>query len=199
MNEHYYSEVPVTKSEPFLFRALLRGHEFSFVSDAGVFSKRGIDFGTQLLIQTVSVNPSAKKMLDIGCGYGPIGICFAYFFPNLTVDMIDINTRAVLLSQQNIALNQLKNAQAIKSNRLEAVRNERYDIILSNPPIRTGKENIFCMYREAEEVLNIGGSLWIVIQKKQGAASTIKALEQMFETVETMTKKKGYFIICAKK
>ena len=199
MAQHYYSENPTTKSEPFTFTYKLGNHNFFFTSDAGVFSKKEIDFGTRLLLETVTIDDHAKKMLDVGCGYGPIGMYFAYFYPNLSVDMLDINIRAVELTKKNLQDNQMKHVRVFQSNLLDAVLDERYDLIVSNPPIRTGKENIFRLYEQAYEALNSGGSLWIVIQKKQGAPSTMRKLEEMFKEVEVVAKKKGYFIIQAKK
>lgn len=199
MDQHYYSENPTTKSEPFTFMYQLGNRNFSFTSDAGVFSKKEIDFGTRLLLETIMIDNPAKRLLDVGCGYGPIGTYFAYFYPSLSVDMLDINARAVELSKKNLQDNQIKNARVFQSNLLDAVLGEKYDVVVSNPPIRTGKENIFRLYEQAYTSLNANGSLWIVIQKKQGAPSTIKKLEEMFRAVDVIAKKKGYFIIQAKK
>lgn len=199
MAQHYYSENPITKSEPFTFRYDLGGHIFSFTSDAGVFSKKEIDFGTKVLLDALEIPESAERILDVGCGYGAIGMFCAYYYPKVQVDMLDINVRAVELSKKNLQDNHIKNAQVYQSNLLAAVQNKAYDVVISNPPIRTGKENIFRLYEQAYEALNADGFLWIVIQKKQGAPSTMKKLEEMFQEVDVVAKKKGYFIIKAKK
>lgn len=199
MKQHYYSETPNVKSEPFSFQYELGGHTFSFTSDAGVFSKREIDFGTKVLLDTLEIPGTAKRLLDIGCGYGPIGVFCGHFYPEVVVDMVDINMRAVELSRKNLVDNGITQANVYQSNLLEAVKTMKYDVVISNPPIRTGKENIFRLYEQAYQALNEDGSLWLVIQKKQGAPSTIKKLEEMFRVVDIVVKKKGYFIVLAKK
>ena len=136
---------------------------------------------------------------SVGCGYGPIGIYFSCTYPEITVDMVDINKRAVELARENAKNNQAGAVTVYESDLLSAVASMRYDVVVSNPPIRTGKDNVFQLYEEAHRVLNDNGALWIVIQKKQGAPSSIKKLEMLFTDVDVIAKKKGYFIICAKK
>ena len=139
-------------------------------------------------------------LLDVGCGYGPIGLSIAKDNPDREVLMMDINTRAVSLSQKNAQLNGVQNVRIFESDGLSAVdAGIKIAAVLTNPPIRAGKETVFKFYDRAYELLVANGELWIVIQKKQGAPSTMSHLEEMFSEVDVVEKKKGYWIIRAKK
>ena len=139
-------------------------------------------------------------MLDVGCGYGPIGLSLAKAYPERTVYMMDINERAVALSCKNAEANGVQNVRIFESDGLSAVTEDvQAAAILTNPPIRAGKETVFRFYDGAYERLVESGELWIVIQKKQGAPSTVSYLEEKFTEVDVVEKKKGYWIIRAKK
>lgn len=163
-----------------------------FVTDAGVFSKSGLDYGSRVLIDALDI-PVGASVLDVGCGYGPIGIAAGILGAG-KVTMLDVNERAVELARENAAANGIAQAEAKQSDLLEAVSEERFDVIITNPPIRAGKETVHRLFEQASERLNPGGSLWIVIQKKQGAPSAKAKLETLFERVEEVTKDKGYRI-----
>ncbi|WJH36404.1 class I SAM-dependent methyltransferase [Paenibacillus sp. CC-CFT747] len=193
MTEHYYTSKPSVKSETRLIEDKLRGRKFTFATDAGVFSKGGIDFGSRLLIETMEMGID-DKVLDIGCGYGPIGLSAATLSSKGQVVMLDINERAVELARENAKRNSLSNVRVVQSNILEAVAQETFDCILTNPPIRTGKETVHRIFEEAYHHLNPGGSLWVVIQKKQGSPSAYAKLESLFGECEEVTKDKGYRI-----
>lgn len=198
MGDHYYSSQPGAAHERRKLDTELRGRKFTFVSDAGVFSKTGIDYGSRVLIEALDI-PDHANVLDVGCGYGPIGLSAAILAPKGHVTMLDVNERAVQLAQENARLNNIHNVDAKVSDRLEAVFGQSFDVIITNPPIRAGKETVHSIFEQAYEHLNPGGSLWIVIQKKQGAPSAWAKLEQLFETVEEVTKDKGYRIFKATK
>lgn len=168
-----------------------------FLSDNGVFSKGGIDFGSSLLLRTVDIN-DAQTVLDVGCGYGTIGLTIAKTNPNVFVDMVDVNLRAIDLSKQNKELNSINNAEIFVSNIYENV-SKKYDVIVSNPPIRAGKKVVHEISKRSFEFLNDGGKYYAVIQKKQGAESLFKALKEVFNCVEVIEKDKGYWIIEAQK
>ncbi|NOU92870.1 methyltransferase [Paenibacillus sp. LMG 31456] len=198
MSEHYYSQKPTTAHNVHTIEETLRGRKYTFVTDAGVFSKRGVDYGSRVLIEALDI-PENAEVLDVGCGYGPIGFAAAGVAIRGKVTMVDINERAVELARQNAQRNQVGNVEILQSDMLGAVINERFDVVITNPPIRAGKETVHRIFEQAHEVLNSGGSLWIVIQKKQGAPSAFAKLESMFNKVTEITKDKGYRIIKAVK
>lgn len=200
MSEHYYSKNPQTESNPMQWSFTLLGHKFLFETDAGVFSKREVDFGSRVLIDTFCVPEIDGAIVDVGCGYGPIGLSIAKNNPDRHIYMVDINERAVALAKKNAQRNGIQNVEIFQSDGLDAVnRDIKIASVITNPPIRAGKKVIFKFYDEAFEKLMKDGELWIVIQKKQGAPSTLAHLEEKFEKVEVVEKKKGYWIIRAKK
>ena len=200
MSEHYYSNKPQTESKPRQWKFTLLGRTFTFETDAGVFSKSEVDFGSRVLIDAFEMPKVEGVVLDVGCGYGPIGLSIAKNYPERDVLMMDINTRAIGLSQKNAQLNGVQNVRIFESDGLSAVEaGTQAAAILTNPPIRAGKETIFRFYDQAYELLVENGELWVVIQKKQGAPSTVSHLEEMFSEVDVVEKKKGYWIVCAKK
>ena len=199
MSEHYYSNKPQTESKPRQWKFTLRGHTFTFETDAGVFSKSEVDFGSRVLIDTFEMPEVEGDVLDVGCGYGPIGLSIAKALPERFVHMMDINTRAIALAEKNAQVNGIQNVRIFESDGLASVGDVKAAAILTNPPIRAGKETIFRFYDESYEKLVEGGELWIVIQKKQGAPSTVSHLEELFSEVDVVEKKKGYWIIRATK
>ncbi|GGE84072.1 class I SAM-dependent methyltransferase [Priestia taiwanensis] len=198
MSDHYYSNAPNSKSEKREWTFELKGHTFKFASDAGVFSKKEVDFGSRLLIESFAPAEVEGGILDVGCGYGPIGLSLAKCYTNCTVEMVDVNERAMELARENAAKNNISNVVIFKSDVYENV-NKQYASILSNPPIRAGKKVVHAILEGAFERLVSGGELWIVIQKKQGAPSALEKLELLFSEVEVVVKKKGYYIIKSKK
>lgn len=200
MSEHYYSKKPQTESKPRQWKFTLLGHSFLFETDAGVFSKSEVDFGSRVLIDTFEPPELEGTILDVGCGYGPIGLAIAKQNPKRDVYMMDINERAIMLAKKNAQINGIQNVRIFESDGLDAVDKQlRIAAVLTNPPIRAGKEIIFKFYDGAFERLVDGGQLWVVIQKKQGAPSTVNHLQEKFTEVDVVEKKKGYWIIRAKK
>ncbi|OOC63618.1 class I SAM-dependent methyltransferase [Paenibacillus ihbetae] len=197
-NQHYYSNQPETAHDRKELKAELRGHSLRFISDAGVFSKGGIDYGSRVLIDAMEFAPDAS-VLDVGCGYGPIGLTAARLVPQGHVTMIDINSRAVELARENARHNGIANVTILESDLFEAVKDQTFDVVLTNPPIRAGKETVHTIFAEAWNHLREGGQLWVVIQKKQGAPSAKAKLETLFGQVEEVTKDKGYRIFKATK
>lgn len=170
-----------------------------FKTDNGVFSKREVDFGSKVLIEAFQMPELNGNILDVGCGYGPIGLTLAKEFAERTVHMVDVNERALTLASENARINKIPNIQIYESDRLLNVEAKDFAAILTNPPIRAGKQVVHDILEQSYERLLEGGELWVVIQKKQGAPSAIKKLEEMFDEVEIVEKNKGYFIIKAKK
>lgn len=199
MSEHYYSAAPTSERNPQTWTFTLRGHEFRFTTDSGVFSKRGVDFGTQLLIETFEEPEVAGDLLDVGCGYGPIGLALAKSFPNRLVQMIDVNERALELARENKRANHIDNVRIYQSDLFSEVGEQRFAAVVTNPPIRAGKRVVHAIFEQSRDHLLDGGELWVVIQKKQGAPSALEKLKELFPFVEVASKKKGYYIIKAKK
>lgn len=198
MADHYFTNKPMTAHDRKVLEVSLRGQQFRFVSDAGVFSKGGIDYGSRTLIEAMDI-PADAKVLDVGCGYGPIGIAAARLAVSGHVTMIDVNSRAIELAKENAAANRLANVTILESDLFAALDDEQFDVVLTNPPIRAGKETVHAIFEGAYDRLRSGGALWIVIQKKQGAPSAKEKLESLFGMVEEVTKDKGYRIYKATK
>lgn len=191
---HYFTNEENLKSEIEKVIAEINGIQFYFYTDNGVFSKGELDFGTELLLKNFKYdNPNNKTLLDIGCGCGPIGIYASHL--GFTVDMSDVNKRAIHLSKMSLKEQNL-NANVFESDAYKNITN-KYDYIVSNPPIRVGKEKLYEIVMNAKEHLKDGGSLWIVVRKQQGAESMVRDMKNAYKIVEVIAKKKGFFIIKA--
>lgn len=197
MSDHYYSQQPKSSRSPETWKFTLRQKEYTFTSDGGVFSKHTVDFGSRLLIETFAMPQVAGDVLDLGCGYGPIGIAVAGAYPDRHIVMADINERAIMLAKENVLQNNVTNIEIIQSDGLLKLENRLFAAILTNPPIRAGKKVVHMFFEESKRHLVKGGELWIVIQKKQGAPSAMKKLETLFSSVEIVIRKKGYYILRA--
>lgn len=199
MSKHYYSKTQKVESDPKYWNFVLNDFSFRFKTDNGVFSKKEVDFGSRLLIEEFTEPVIEGNILDVGCGYGPIGLSMAQQMKDRLVHMIDVNDRALSLAAENARLNGVENVCIYESDRLENVKGNRFAAILTNPPIRAGKKVVHDIFEQSYDYLLPGGELWVVIQKKQGAPSAIEKISEKFGEVETIAKKKGYFIIKAKK
>ncbi|MEH7334728.1 class I SAM-dependent methyltransferase [Neobacillus drentensis] len=197
MSEHYYSRTQKVESDPKYWDFSLRNHNFRFKTDNGVFSKREVDFGSRLLIESFEMPAVEGFVLDVGCGYGPIGLSLAKTYQDRLVHMVDVNERALELAKENASLNRIDNVNIYESDRLENVKENSFAVILTNPPIRAGKKTVHDIFEQSYEHLVTQGELWVVIQKKQGAPSALEKLKTLFSHVETIDKSKGYFIIKA--
>jgi 16S rRNA (guanine1207-N2)-methyltransferase len=192
---HYYKFDPQLKTQPNTITYRYVNDTYSFKSDLGVFSKQRVDFGTHLMLMHVDHHP-VTHILDMGCGYGVVGIVMKYKFPSAKLSAFDINPRAVELTRANIEIHQVKNANVFISDGIPFDVSD-VDLALLNPPIRAGKQVVFQLYEQAHKVLKSKGALYIVIQKKQGAESSQKFLESLFHTVKRVAKEKGYFVFQA--
>jgi len=199
MSEHYYSRTPNAESNPKFWDYQLRKHSFRFKTDNGVFSKNEVDFGSRLLIEAFEMPEVSGPILDVGCGYGPIGLSIAKENPDCLVHMVDVNERAIQLANENAQLNGIGNIAIYESDRLLNVKENGFAAILTNPPIRAGKQIVHDIFEQSADHLISHGELWVVIQKKQGAPSAIDKLTELFSQVETVDKSKGYFVIKATK
>lgn len=193
--DHYFTNNQNLKSEIKTLSYSYQGNEFTFLSDNGVFSKEHIDYGSRLLLETFLRNHTQSgSILDVGCGYGLMGIVLAKVL-QANVTMIDVNKRALHLTKRNLENNKLK-ADVFESNIYENVKN-KYDVIITNPPVRAGKQVLLDILIGAKNYLNENGELWYVLRKDHGAKSMEKILNEHYK-VETIEKSKGFYIFCCK-
>ena len=192
---HYFINDENLKSEIKEFKIRIKDNDFVFKTDNGVFSKGELDFGTELLIETVLNENIKGTVLDLGCGYGAIGIVINKIL-NLDVTMVDINKRAVHLAKQNIKDNNCKNINVFESDGYKNI-DDKYDYIITNPPIRVGKDILYGLIRDGKGHLNSNGIIYLVIRKEQGAKSFIRDLNSDF-IIKIIEKKKGFYIISLK-
>ncbi|MHA1693795.1 MAG: class I SAM-dependent methyltransferase [Candidatus Helarchaeota archaeon] len=200
-SEHYFTKHPSSKLKLYKITGTFLSKSFNFFTSTGVFSYKKVDKGTSLLLNSIILPKNKKiKILDLGCGYGIIGIVLASLLPESHITMIDINSRAIWLSKKNITINNLKNIEVKYGDFLQVINNN-FDLILTNPPISLGKSILFKLFRKSYEVLNNGGTLQLVIKTKQGAKSTYNELKQIFgeNNVKLLKIKSGYRVYQAHK
>ena len=195
MNDHYYTRVPQSESRPVDCEYSYRGISLSFRTDAGVFSKGEVDTGTTLLLEALPEDMSGE-ILDLGCGWGVIGISIARKWPGTKVTMTDINTRALELSRENAKRNRAE-VTCVESDGMAALEGREFDAVVTNPPIRAGKQVIYKMFADAARCLKPGGALYLVIRKQQGAESCMKYLQTLYAHVEKIDKSGGFWVLKA--
>ncbi|MBA1435128.1 class I SAM-dependent methyltransferase [Bombilactobacillus bombi] len=194
--EQYFTEQPTAIHQERNFTFKLRNFVFQFTSDNGVFSKQTVDYGTRTLIEALDIiDLPAGKLLDLGCGYGPIGLTLARLLPQREIDMVDVNQRAIDLAQKNAQNNQINNVHIQISNIYQQLQQQKYAAIYTNPPIRAGKEVVSTMIVQAPLHLASQGQLWLVVQKKQGEPTYKKLMQQAFGNVEIIKRDKGYYVL----
>lgn len=198
MPDQYFSAAPMSKSRPREIRIEFGGNAYPFTTDAGVFSKDDLDVGSRLLLESLPSLAQGQRGLDLGCGWGPVGTIWASMCPGAEFVLTDINERAVHLAEANLLRNGVQNARVVCGDALSAV-DGLFDAIALNPPIRTGKENIYRMFRLSMAQLTEGGALYIVIRVKQGADSARKMLMAEFGNCETIARKAGFHVLLCRK
>ncbi len=195
MTEYYYTQNPEVLHEKRQWQFTLLNQNLTFNSDNGVFSKATVDFGTRTLLEALNLKEFTGEVLDVGCGYGPIGLAIAKAVPEIHVDLVDVNLRALDLCKENAEQNNIHNVTIWESDTYDKVEKTTYQTVVSNPPVRAGKSVVTKILVEAKNHLQVSGSLIIVLQKKQGAPSAKKKMEQVFGNAEIIHKQKGYYII----
>ena len=190
---HYYTDNSDLSSERRQFTYYFDNEVFRFTTDNGVFSKNNVDYGSYILIRSIYLKDLGKSLLDLGSGYGPIGIILKRFHPDLAVEMAEVNPRAVELS----ILNSRENKTDIRVHLCDDITSldHKFDTIVLNPPIRAGQAVIYDLYERSKLMLNESGHLYIVIRKAQGAKSSIAKLETLFAHVQVIEKDGGYYVV----
>jgi 16S rRNA (guanine1207-N2)-methyltransferase len=192
MSDHYFSASPTSEHRYAEAEYVYRGETLRFLTDAGVFSRGEVDFGTDVLLRALP-QEMAGRVLDLGCGWGAVGSSVGKKYPACRIVMSDVNERALALAAKNAAANGVQ-AETAQSDGLERVEGP-FDYILTNPPIRAGKQVIYRLFAESAQKLSPEGSLYIVIRKQQGAESAVKYLKTIFQQVDTVDKSGGFWVI----
>ena len=196
-NQMYFATDPTAKHDEHIIDYHVDGIDLKFNTDAGVFSKMRVDYGSGVLIKAMKdISFPKANILDVGTGYGPIGLFAAKFSPDQEVDMIDVNERGLNLARENAKVNNIENVNIYASNCYEQIDNDKkFGLILTNPPIRAGKKVVNEILIGANEHLVSGGVLLVVIQKKQGEPSARKNMINTYGNCEILTRDKGYYIL----
>jgi 16S rRNA (guanine1207-N2)-methyltransferase len=193
MPDHYYTENPNSAHDERRIALRALGNDLTFVTDAGVFSRDGLDRGTEVLLEALP--PLEGRVLDLGCGWGAVGVALGKRYPALDIVMTDINSRAVELARRNLAENGVT-AAVLQGDGFDAVEG-RFDAIVTNPPIRAGKAVIYGLFARARDYLEPDGALYVVIRKQQGAPSALKYLKEIYSRAETVDRASGFHVLRA--
>ena len=194
MGGQYFEKRPVSKRRPAQVSVTIRGRPFTFHTDSGVFSREGLDRGTELLLEAIEVGP-CESMLDLGCGYGPIGIVAARLSEGGHVILTDVNERAVALARTNIAANGLRNAEVRIGDVYAPVDDMLFDHILCNPPIRAGRGIVDRIIAEAPSHLLDGGNFWLVARTRQGADTIRLRMTNAFDNANVVKRGSGFKVL----
>lgn len=193
MTEHYYTENPNSPHAERRVAFTALGNELAFTTDAGVFSRDGLDRGTEVLLKALP--RLSGRVLDLGCGWGAVGVALGKRQPELEIVMTDVNQRAVALARRNLRDNGVA-ATVVQGNGFEAVEGA-FDAVVTNPPIRAGKAVVYGLFAEAKDRLKPGGALYLVMRKQQGAPSALKYLRELYGEAEIIDRGSGYHVIRA--
>lgn len=196
--EHYFSSLPKSKEKFGLIRTSIKGKNFEFLTASSVFSKRKVDQGTRLLIESM-VLPKSGCALDIGCGYGAVGIAAATFNPNLHILMTDVNIRAVRLARKNLELNKITNAEVRYGFLYEPVEDLKFNCVLSNPPVSAGMETVKAIVKQAPKVMASKASLQMVIRSKIGGKTLPAVFNEAFGNCNVLAIESGYRVLISQK
>ena len=194
MGEQYFAKRPASKRRPAEFRVIVRGHPFTFRTEAGVFSRSNLDRGTELLLEALEVGP-CESILDLGCGYGVVGIVAGRLSDGGHVVLTDVNERAAELARTNIGANGIRNAEVRLGDLYAPVEGILFDHILCNPPIRAGRSVVDRIVSEAPARLLDGGSLWLVARTRQGADALRSRMAMAFGNAIVVKRGSGFKVL----
>jgi 16S rRNA (guanine1207-N2)-methyltransferase len=197
-DEHYFAAAPQSEAKLGIVQTRLRGREFRFLTASSVFSKKRVDLGTRLLIEAMLL-PEKGCVLDVGCGYGAVGIAAATFNPCLRVVMTDVNMRAVHLAQRNLELNRIRNAEVRHGVLYEPVKDLRFSCVLSNPPVSAGMETVKAIITQAPSVMAENAAFQLVIRSKIGAKILPQVFADAFGKFQVLARESGYRVLMARK
>jgi 16S rRNA (guanine1207-N2)-methyltransferase len=196
--EHYFAPAPKSPAKLGIIRTNLRGKSFEFLTASSVFSKKQVDIGTRLLIEAMAL-PATGTVLDVGCGYGAVGIAAAASNPRLHVVMTDVNERAVRLARQNAQKNKVTNTEGRCGYLYEPVKDSTFDCVLSNPPVSAGMETVKAIITQAPKVMAETASFQMVIRSKIGAKTLPHVFNQVLGNCRVLARKSGYRVLMAEK
>jgi len=196
--EHYFTERPKSRATYGLIHTCLRGKTFNFLTASGVFSKKRVDLGTRLLVESM-VLPEEGYVLDIGCGYGPVGIVAAAVKPSLQVYLVDVNGRAVWLARQNIEKNRVYNAEVRRGSLYEPVKDMLFNCVLSNPPVSAGMHTVKSIILESTARMASKATFQMVVKSKVAGKRLCSIFEEAFGSVEVLARESGYRVLMSKK
>ena len=196
--EHYFAALPKSKANLGLIHANLRGKTFKFLTASSVFSKKRVDTGTRLLIENM-ILPEKGCVLDVGCGYGAVGIAAASLNPKLRVVMTDVNRRAVLLARQNAERNRVANAKVRQGNLYAPVHDLCFSCVLSNPPVSAGMQTVEALIRGATAVMACNATFQMVVRSKIGRKTLPQVFTEVFENFQVLARESGYRVLMGKK
>lgn len=191
---HYFENDKSLKSKKREFKYTFNNKEYLMKSDVGVFSKNELDEGTYCLLNFLKNEPLKGKILDLGCGIGCLGITLSSIFPSCQFEGVDVNERALSLCEENVILNKVNNYKVYLSDICSNVKG-LFNVIVTNPPIRAGKEVVFSFFSQAYNCLELNGILYVVNRKSHGAKSSEKKLIELFGNCEIVDRNKGFYIL----
>ena len=196
--EHYFAATPKSEAKFGMVHTRLRGEPFKLLTASSVFSKKQVDPGTRLLTEAMQL-PDAGAVLDVGCGYGAVGIAAATSNPRLHVVMIDVNMRAVQLARKNIKLNKVRNAEVRFGFLYEPIKDSTFNCVLSNPPVSAGMETVKAIITHAPNIMADEATFQMVIRSKIGAKTLPSVFNETFGNCQVTSRKSGYRVLKAEK
>ena len=197
MDEQYFTDsAPASADETHVIDVSVRGFDLSMRVSSRVFSGSQLDLGTRQLLSVAPDLPEDGTFLDLGCGWGAIGVAVKKKYPAAHVTMVDVNRRALELCRFNAVRNGIT-AECLESDGMAEVMERTFDFIITNPPIRASKPVIYRMFADAASRLNPGGALYLVIRKQQGAESCMKYLKTLYAKVDKVDKSGGFWVLRA--
>jgi 16S rRNA (guanine1207-N2)-methyltransferase len=196
--EYYFSATPKSEAKLGIIHTRLRGEPFKFLTASSVFSKKQVDHGTRLLTEAMQL-PETGTVLDVGCGYGAVGIAAATTNRQLHVVMTDVNMRAVQLARKNIKINNVRNAEVRCGYLYEPIKDLMFNCVLSNPPVSAGMETVKAIITQAPQVMAEEATFQMVIRSKIGAKTLPSVFNEAFGNFMVLERKSGYRVLLAKK